>query len=385
MFMTSSVLYFTRGLHLPTAEVGLGLTIAGLIGLLAGIPIGDLADRRGPREVVLITMLVLAVTMTCYVFISDFAVFAVVVTADMLATSASNAARGGLIRRVGGEGAAIYRGKLRAISNAGISIGALCAGFAIQVDTRLAYQVLVLVNAATFLVCAAVCLKLPHYFPLARPAQERRWLALQDRPFLAYSILNGAMSIQYAVLTFALPLWIVWHTHAPRWMVSGVMLINTVMCVTLQVRIGARVRTVRQGGAAMRTAGLIFLVSCAAMALIADLPVWAAAAMVAVAVLIHTTGELWHAAAGFTLGFDLAPAHAQSQYQGLQGMGFGAGLAVAPTVLNALCLTMGQVGWLILGGLFVLVGLVSEPVVGWADRTRPRFLIPTPQEQSPRT
>ena len=79
-------------LHLPIAEVGFGLTMAGLVGLLAGIPIGDMADRRGQREVVLITLLLLAVTMAGYIFITNFAVFAVVATLDMLATSASNAA-----------------------------------------------------------------------------------------------------------------------------------------------------------------------------------------------------------------------------------------------------------------------------------------------------
>ena len=151
------------------------------------------------------------------------------------------------------------------------------------------------------------------------------------------------------------------------------MLINTFMCVFLQVRIGSKVQTVQEGGAAMRIAGLVFLVSCAAIAVLADLPAWAAAGLVAVAVAIHTTGELWHASASFTLGFELAPAHAQSQYQGLQGIGFGAGLAVAPTALTALCFGLGQLGWLLLGGLFALVGVVTVPVASWAQRTRPAF------------
>lgn len=373
MFMTSSVLYFTRALHLPIAEVGLGLTMAGLVGLLAGVPIGDLADRRGQREVVLITMLMLAATMACYIFITSFAVFALVATLDMLATSASNAARGGLIRRVGGEGAAVFRAQLRAISNAGISIGALAAGVAIQIDTRSAYQALVLVNALSFLACAMVCAKLPHYTAVPRPAQERRWLALRDRPFVAYTALNGAMGMQYVVLTLALPLWIASRTSAPRWTIATVMLINTFMCVFLQVKVGSKVQTVQQGGAAARVAGLVFLVSCGAMAVLADLPAWAAAALVAIAVAIHTTGELWHASASFALGFELAPAHAQSQYQGLQGTGFGAGLAAAPTVLTALCFGLGQLGWLLLGGLFALTGVLTVPVARWAERARPAF------------
>jgi hypothetical protein len=49
LFNTASVLYFTLVVHLSAAQVGIGLTIAGLVGLGAGIPSGRLADRYGPR------------------------------------------------------------------------------------------------------------------------------------------------------------------------------------------------------------------------------------------------------------------------------------------------------------------------------------------------
>src|SRR5436309_14953552 len=50
LVFTSMTLYFTRVLHLSNGLVGLGLTIAGLIGMFGGVPIGHLADRLGPRE-----------------------------------------------------------------------------------------------------------------------------------------------------------------------------------------------------------------------------------------------------------------------------------------------------------------------------------------------
>jgi hypothetical protein len=78
-----------------------------------------------------------------------------------------------------------------------------------------------------------------------------------------------------------------------------------------------------------------------------------------------------HAAAVFALSFELAPAHAQSEYVGLQDMGLGAAFAVAPAVLGALCLGIGQVGWVLLGGLLTAAGLATVPVVRWAIRSRP--------------
>ncbi|GAA1575573.1 hypothetical protein GCM10009731_31750 [Streptomyces globosus] len=45
----SSALFFTRVVGLPPALIGLGPTLAWAVGSVAGIPLGALADRRGPR------------------------------------------------------------------------------------------------------------------------------------------------------------------------------------------------------------------------------------------------------------------------------------------------------------------------------------------------
>jgi hypothetical protein len=154
-------------------------------------------------------------------------------------------------------------------------------------------------------------------------------------------------------------------------MVGAVLIVNTLGVVALQVWVGRKVKTVRQGAAAMRVAGLVFLVACGGVAVSSDLPAWAAAAVLLAAVAVHSVGEMCHAAAVFALSFELAPAHAQSEYVGLQDMGLGAAFAVAPAVLGALCLGVGQVGWLLLGGLFVAAGMATVPVVRWAIRSRP--------------
>ncbi|MGW6405142.1 hypothetical protein [Streptomyces sp. NPDC055134] len=49
LFNSAAVLYFTLVVHLPAAQAGVGLTMIGLTGLLAGVPAGNLADRYGPR------------------------------------------------------------------------------------------------------------------------------------------------------------------------------------------------------------------------------------------------------------------------------------------------------------------------------------------------
>jgi ABC-type nitrate/sulfonate/bicarbonate transport system permease component len=49
MWMAAAALYFTRSVGLSVAEVGLGMGIGTAVGPLAGIPVGRLADGRGPR------------------------------------------------------------------------------------------------------------------------------------------------------------------------------------------------------------------------------------------------------------------------------------------------------------------------------------------------
>jgi hypothetical protein len=213
--------------------------------------------------------------------------------------------------------------------------------------------------------------RLPKYEPLPGAHEESPFAALKDRAFVAYTALSGAMYMQYMVLALLLPVWVVFHTNAPRWTVSAFVIVNTLIVVLFQVRVGKTVKTIRQGGAAFRRAGVIFLVSCSAMGLAAGLPAWGALLLLAAAVIVHTYGELWHASGMYALDFGLAPPHAQGQYQGLVGMGNFAGQALSPFVLIGLVLSGGRLGFVLLGAWLALLGLAGPAVARWGERTRP--------------
>ena len=371
LILTSLVLYFTRVVHLSSGAVGLGLTISGLIGLAAGVPVGDFADRYGVRTVVRATLLVQFLASLGYLFIRDFAGFVLVASVDMLAMNANLAADGALLRRVGGEDATVFRSATHAITNVGVSLGAVGCAIAVEIGTVDAYRALILGNAVTYLGAWAISGRLPAYEPLPAPDDGPRWGALRDRPFVAYAAHNALMSMQYFVMLTPLPLWIVGHTRAPRWSVGALVLLNTFIVIALQVRVGRNVSTIRQGGAAIRRAGLLFLVSCCAIGLSGGLPGWAALLVIGGAIVVHTIGELNHAAGTFAMDFGMAPEHAQGQYQGLAGLGLGAGAAAAPVVMIGLCLTFGLAGWAALGGFFALLGLTAPAIARWGERTRP--------------
>ncbi|EDY59295.2 MULTISPECIES: MFS transporter [Streptomyces] len=370
LYMTGAALFFTRSVGLSVAQVGIGMGAASLVGLTAGIPVGRLADLRGARETYRVTLAVQAFAMAAIVLVHTFWLFVAVICVTQLANSASVASRGPLIRGIAGPNPTKYRSYLRATNNLAGSCGAMAASVVVQLDTRAAYEALILGNALTFAACAVVITRLPHVAPVRAPRLADRWMALKDRPYMTVTLLDGVMSMQGQVLLFALPLWIVGQSDAPRWLVGVCAVINTLMVVAFQVRASKGIDSNAGAVRAVRRSGLVFLVAMALIAAAGNMAAGPATVLILVGVVLHTVGELWQAASSFELSFGLAPEHAQGQYSGLFGMGHGLTNAAAPSILGLLCITWGTPGWLVMGGVFVAVGLVMPYAIGWGERTR---------------
>ncbi|MDH6120756.1 MFS family permease [Kitasatospora sp. GAS204A] len=371
VFMISAALFFTRSVGLSLSQVGVGMGIGALVGLLSGIPVGRLADRRGPREVYLMTLTAQALAMAALVLVHSFWVFVLVVCLTELAGSASQAARAPLTRGLAGPKPAAFRAYLRAVVNLAGSLGAVLAALVVQLDTRTAYVCLVLGNALSFLAAALLARRLPSLPPVPPPPGGERMSAARDHPFLVYSVLAAITALQGDVLLFALPLWIVEHTHAPRWLVGASALANTLLVVFLQVRVSRGIDTNATAARAWRRSGWAFLVGMTLIGLTAGLPGGLAVLLIALGAGVHTVGEIWQAAGSFQLKYALAPAHAQGQYTGIARIGNGLADVAAPSVLGYLCVSQGTFGWLLMGGVFVAAGLAIPPVVRWAERAHP--------------
>src|SRR3954452_16945987 len=50
VFMTGNAVYFTQIVGLTAAQVGLGLSITGVVALALSVPLGKVADRYGARR-----------------------------------------------------------------------------------------------------------------------------------------------------------------------------------------------------------------------------------------------------------------------------------------------------------------------------------------------
>jgi dipeptide/tripeptide permease len=218
-------------------------------------------------------------------------------------------------------------------------------------------------------------LRIPRVRPLPAPAGRRSWIALRDRPYVAITSLNGVMYVHGMVLTYALPLWIVEHTTAPRWMVSSLVVLNTALVVVAQVRASRGVDNAVAAGRAMRRAGVAFFIGVGLMGLATGVSRPLAVAFLFVGVAIYTAGEIWQSAGSSELMYGMAPPALQGQYVGVFTLGQGTANAVAPAIVGLACLGLGRLGWLLVATALLLAGLAAPLVVGWARRAAGRAAV----------
>ncbi|TNH26178.1 MFS transporter [Micromonospora orduensis] len=371
LWVTGAALYLTRVVGLTPTEVGLGLTAAGLVGLTASVPIGGLADRCDPRSLRAVLQLAQAAVAATYLLVGSFPAFLLVATLDALLVSGNLAVRAALVAAVGGPRGRVHAfATLRAVANLGVAVGAALGGFALVADTRWAYRMLVLGNVVTYLVSAALIMRLPAYPPARRAVRPRAGRALRDGPFLAVAGASAVLSLHWVALTLVLPLWVVTRTDAPPVTVSAVLLVNTLLTVLLAVRLNRGARRALPAARTMRRAGLVLAAGMLLWAATDAVPTALAIILLLGATVIYTVGDLWHGASGAALAYDLAAPDALGAYQGVDGLLTGLARAAGPALLTWLILDGGPTGWLVLAGLLAVTGLAVPPLARRALATR---------------
>jgi MFS family permease len=377
LWMASSALFLTRSVGLSVAQTGLALTLVALVSLVVSTPVGYLADRLGPRGVAIGGLVALGLCELALLEVRSMAGFLLVATPMAVFDQAQRGARGAIIGGAVPPDRRVYtRAYLRSVTNVGITVGASIAGFGLAVDTRAAYLSLIVADAVTYLVAAAVLTRLAPIAPAPRAGSGPRLTALRDRPFLAFVVLDGLLSTNFGLLEVALPLWIAERTDAPRWMISVVFAVNTVTVVLLQVRAARGTDTLDGSARASRRAGFGLLLACLIYPLTAGtLQAWTIVLLI-VAAGVHVVAEMWYSAGGWGISFGLAPDRAHGQYQGAYAMGHQFGQMIAPAAIVTLTLGWGTPGWVLLGAMFAVVGCLVPPVVRRAAARRSPLAAP---------
>ncbi|WP_214415968.1 MFS transporter [Sphaerisporangium fuscum] len=370
-YYVCSALYFTRVIGLSPAQVGFGLTLGWAVGAVAGIPLGHLADRRGPRGTAALLAAATGVAVCAYLFVSSFAMFLVAACLYACCQCGLSAVRQALLAGlIEAARRTEVRAHLQSAVNAGLAAGAALGGLALRFDTREAYLAVFAMDAAGFVISALLLLRLPVVPPSPpRVGGEPVLAVLRDRPYALVSLLNTVMLLYMPLLSLVIPLWVAQRTEAASWMVAAPLVLNTLGVMLFQVRVARRVTGLDGAARSVRRSGLVMLAACAAFALsAAGASASTAAAVLLVAASLQVVGEMMLASGAWEIGFGLAPRDKQGQYQGFFGTGTAVARMIGPVLLTTLIMDWGVAGWLLLGGLFAVAGWAMGPAVAWARR-----------------
>ncbi|WP_225823734.1 MFS transporter [Streptomyces naphthomycinicus] len=427
-YYVTSALYFTRVAGLAPARVGLGLTLAWAVGSLLGVPLGRLADRRGPRGMSVLLALGTSAAVACFLLVHGFVPFVLTACVYASAQSGLAAARQALLAGLvpAGERTGLLA-RLQSTLNGGLAVGAALGGLALSAGTAAAYRGVLLLDTLCFLVCALVLLRLPatavvptvtmvpavttvsdvtrvsdvttapdmttvpagppvpavphaSAAPPARPAPPggavaggRRIAVLGDRRYVLVALLNAVLLLRLPLLSLALPLWITERTGAPAWLASGLFVLNTVAVTLFQVRAARAVTGLGSALRVLRRSGLVMFASCAVFALSAGRSAWPAAATLIIGAVLQVVAEMQQSAGSWQLSFDLAPADRTGEYQGFFGTGVTVARTLGPLLVTWLLLGWGTPGWLLLGALMPAAAYAMGPAARLtAGRRTPR-------------
>ncbi|HEV2374931.1 MAG TPA: MFS transporter [Streptosporangiaceae bacterium] len=380
LFLTISAIYFTRFGGLSVAGLGLGLTLAAGSGLAGGPWLGHQADRLGPRRIYVVLLATQAVLAALYAVCHGPALLVLLLCLAAMADRGAAAARTACVSSFVPRAERVaFRARARALSNGAAAAGAGVGALVLVAGTREAFQWAILANALTYAGAGAAVTKVRMPAVQAteaaatatatRVGARRRPQALLDARFLAVTGLNAVLLLHASMLSVGLPLWISRRTHGPIWLVSVVVVLNTVGVMVLQVPMTRRVDSVAAACTAARRAAVFLAAACVALAAAGERSGALALSLVLVTAVLHLGGEMLQAAAAWTYSVDLAPEDAQGQYQGVFNAGLDVTMLIAPAVYSWIVLAPGGWGWLALAALFAACALAFPPVTAWARRT----------------
>ncbi|KPI23440.1 major facilitator superfamily MFS_1 [Actinobacteria bacterium OV320] len=367
-FLAVSVPFITRSVHLSEGNLGFGLALSAAIALATAIPIGILADRIGPKKVLVGVSLWRCACFVVYPLVQNLWQFLAVVCLLGLVDKAAAPMEQALVGQATATDDRVrVVAILRSLRNVGFTLGALLGGIGLLIDTRAGYTAILLVNAASFAVLASLAARLPVLNASAKSLRRRFSVSvLRDGSFLSFTGINAVLTMHMTLLSIGIPLWIVGHTDVSSALISPLVAVNTVLAVALQVRASRGTDTIAGAARALVWAGISLAACCLLLVAAPKLPVVLAVGVLLLAMVALTGGELFQSAGGWGGSYLLAVPGQEGVYLSVFWLGVAVQQIAAP-VLVSLVVTAGSTGWVVLAALFAVCGLAAPPIGRWAQ------------------
>jgi MFS family permease len=373
-FMTGSAVFFTQIVGLSAAQVGLGLTIAGVASFITAWPAGKLVDRFGPKRCWAVSAAGQASLFTLWPFIDGFGGYVAMAVTMEIVGSLGGAAYGAYtIDVLPPDERVLSRAYMYSALNVGFTLGSLLGGVALAFDSNTLLRGIPWFTTLAFLINALAILRLPNAPHDDRTPQERKVKLpgpgpLRNVGWMASTFFIGVLWTNQVLLNIVIPLWLVQETDAPRVLLAFLFGTNTVMCIFLPMAAARGVHDVPTALRAVRVSSTFFVISCLITLATHDTVGWMTIALVWLGHVTVTGAELYLSAATWSFEAELMDPRQRGAYQGAANLSSTLGKVWAPAVYTFLAMNWGAVGWLTIAGVVVIATVAIHPSTRLARR-----------------
>lgn len=389
-FMTGSAVFFTQVVGLRAAQVGLGLTVAGVVSFLVAYPAGRLTDRLGPKRMWAVGAMVGALMFGAWPFIGGFTGYLTMVVCFEIIENAGSAGRNAYILDVMPDKERIEtQAYMYSSLNVGFTLGAIVGGVALAFDSLTVMRWLPLLTLAIGLVNASFIWRLPHaphdLEAASRMRGERRPTVpgkgpLRNVGWMALSFFAGTLWTNQVLLNVVIPLWLVEETDAPHWLLAWLFGTNTVLCIFLPAYTSRGVHSLGDALRSVRISTVFFVLACLiTMATHSTVGLWTVL-LVWLGHVAVTGAELFVSASNWAFQAKLMDPRRRGEYGGVEEVFSTLGGRWAPALYTFLAMGWGGPGWLVIAGIVAVATVGMHP----AARAAERFLqqnVPVPAQE----
>jgi MFS family permease len=360
LFLPFSLLYFHYAGGLSLTEAGLGLTIAMLIAVPTPLAAGVLVDRVGPKTVAVATNAARVAGFLGYLLVHDLTALIVVALLISVSDRLFWVAQPALIGEFATTGSRDrWFGLTVALRAAGLGIGGLLAGLAVSNLGINGYHTLVVANAVSFALAAALIasLRVPGRAALAallaEPSPKGFKAILADRPFCWIVASNVVFGIARTMILVGFPVYAIQVLGAPAWLAGVLYAVYTALLAVAQTSLVRRLEHHRRTRALMLSA-LLWAGSFVLLAVAPLLPRQAIVAYLSAVTVLYTVAVMVHAGVIDALVIEAAPYTLRGHYVAAFHLSWAAANALAPGLFTTLLAWYAGLPWIMLAALLLL-------------------------------
>jgi MFS family permease len=323
-------LHFVRGI--PIAVAGLAIGTGGVIATASAIVAGALVDRVGARKSLVAAMTANAVAYASYTQVHTGWQAFLVGGAVGFGTGAYGPSVQTLLSSlVNAEQRPAAFSQQRMSAMVGLGLGAIAGGLIAAGGRPEDFELLLLLDATTFLGFAVLLLRLPNPTAKTQQASGGYREVMRDRRLLLLAVVNLVLvSAGVAPVLVLLPAFARGQAHVPAAAIGLIFAVNTTVIVLAQLRITQAVARRNPMRAMAVGSGLWVVTWLLVLGSGSVLRGWAAAGVIGLAMLFYAVGECIYTATITPTAASIAPGTLRGRYLAVIGFAWQAGFVVGP-------------------------------------------------------